>query len=96
MSDPATTALLLESTELLSEIRDALPAKPIMEYSRSAFFALPASDQMAAVKRGARVVNDAPAGQKPLPEGGIRRSDFDKLAPAERHRFISGRKAIAD
>lgn len=96
MSDASTRAHQLETEELLREVRDRLPAAPIMEYSRSAFMALAAHDQMAAVKRGARVVNDPPAGPRALPEGGIRRADFDKLSPPERHRFIAGGKAIVD
>ena len=96
MSDAVATAHRLETEELLREVRDRLPEKPVMEFSRTAFASLPAAEQMAAVKRGARVVNDAPPGPKALPDGGLRRVDFDKLSAAERHRFIMGGKAVVD
>jgi hypothetical protein len=88
----------LEIAERLEALRTALPQPPVMKYSRSEFDALSDPDKMAAVKRGAKLHDTAPpAKAKPeLPDGQIRRSDFDKLGPAERHKLIRGGSMVVD
>jgi len=52
--------------------------------------------QNAIAEEVAKVVNDAPSGPRALPENGIRRSDWNKLDHAERHRLIRGGGIIVD
>jgi hypothetical protein len=95
MSEAVAIALQLETHELLREVRDAVtPAKPVTDLSRAAFDAMPLDRQAAFVRSGGRVFDAAPPAKPKLPDGQIRRSDFDKLGPAERHRLIRGGSAV--
>ena len=90
-------ATLLELTETVQELRAALPEKPKTELSRSQFAAMTPLQQSEFIRReGARVYDDPPAAQAPLPTNGIRRSDWDKLPHPERHRVILAGKIVID
>jgi hypothetical protein len=98
MSDPSFTAATLELAATIDDLRQALPKPPITEMSRAAFDKLSLTDQAAFVKSRGRIYDAAPpAKAKPeLPDGQIRRSDFDKLGPAERHKMIRGGSMVVD
>jgi hypothetical protein len=103
MSDPFVSAgnlvLANSNAELALQIealRNQLPKPPTMEYSRAQFEALDAEARMQAIKRRAKLYDGPPPTKPKLPDGAILRSDFDKLAPPERHRLIRAGTAIHD
>lgn len=95
MTDGVLKASILELGCQLDDLRNALPTRPVMEFSRLAFDALPAGERMAAVRRGAKVFDGPPSAPR-RPDGAILRSDFDKLGPAERHKLIRGGHLVCD
>ena len=96
MSDVSLNASILELGAQIEDLRSAIPKPPVMELTRSGLAKLSAAEQMAFVKRGGKVFNDGPAPQTPLPANGIRRSDFDAMPHAERHKLIRGGSIVVD
>lgn len=58
MSDAYTRSIELENAELLREIRDRLPEKPLMACNRRQFETMLPSEQMQFIKRGGKIADD--------------------------------------
>lgn len=71
MSDAYIHSLMLENSELLREIKEALPAKPLTSATRLQFEALSPSEKLAFIRRNGRIVDGSYSGTRVRGVGGV-------------------------